>query len=288
MLATMQMGNSVSMPELATTNNTSAFSDALDFLGGGNRSQSASREAETAKLLEERNEKVAMYHGAPKPRNRATGKKRNQETISVFPKFSAVEVENAGKSRMNMSVINANLTNAFNRLEGRLHEEQLMTKRQEEEIRARQLLTQQLFLERKSMELAKQKELNRFLTQQKEEAEQRRLDAKIASKVTVSEDAGRAHPVETMLDLNEELRLKRTLKHALDEQVLIKNRMDAEAHAREQERERFLLECLMREGAADAEAKLAKKNNDRQELQGDWEKQHIMAVASNRLMGKIL
>ena len=33
MLATMQMGNSVSMPELATTNNTSAFSDALDFLG---------------------------------------------------------------------------------------------------------------------------------------------------------------------------------------------------------------------------------------------------------------
>ena len=66
-----------------------------------------------------------------------------------------------------------------------------------------------------------------------------RLDAKIASKVTVSEDAGRAHPVETMLDLNEELRLKRTLKHALDEQVLIKNRMDAEAHAREQERERW-------------------------------------------------
>ena len=93
----------------------------------------------------------------------------------MFPKFSAVEVENAGKSRMNMSVINANLTNAFNRLEGRLHEEQLMTKRQEEEIRARQLLTQQLFLERKSMELAKQKELNRFLTQQKEEAEQRRF-----------------------------------------------------------------------------------------------------------------
>ena len=48
---------------------------------GGNRSQSASREAEAAKLLEERNEKGAMYHGAPKPRNRATGKKRNQETM---------------------------------------------------------------------------------------------------------------------------------------------------------------------------------------------------------------
>jgi hypothetical protein len=71
-------------------------------------------------------------------------------------------------------------------------------------------------------------------------------------------------------------------------QVMIKTRMDAEAHEMEREREKFLLECLMREGAADAQAKLTKKTNDRKELQGDWDKQHIMAVASNKLMGKIL
>jgi hypothetical protein len=69
------------------------------------------------------------------------------------------------------------------------------------------------------VELNKQKELNRFLTQQKEEAELRRADAKRRNKLLFSEDAGRAHPVEQMLDLDEELRLKRTLKHALDEQV---------------------------------------------------------------------
>jgi hypothetical protein len=185
------------------------------------------------------------------------------------------------------------------------------------------------------VELNKQKELNRFLTQQKEEAELRRADAKRRNKLLFSEDAGRAHPVEQMLDLDEELRLKRTLKHALDEQVrmssnkqnkitkkpmlfscalllfsfyadslppffflfflsfpcvqvMIKTRMDAEAHEMEREREKFLLECLMREGAADAQAKLTKKTNDRKELQGDWDKQHKMAVASNKLMGKIL
>ena len=200
------------------------------------------------------------------------------------------------------------------------------------------------------MEHAKQKELNQFLTQQKEEAEARRAEAKRNSKVAVSENVGRAHPVEQMLDLDEEHRMKRTLKHALDEQVnnrntgfafsgkcflqallasffppspfasrrflppakseirrmlhtrmralsppslpfvrqvMIKTKMDAEAHMREQEREKFLLDCLMREGAADAQAKLMKKTKDRQELQGDWDKQHTMAVASNKLMGKI-
>ena len=69
------------------------------------------------------------------------------------------------------------------------------------------------------MEHAKQKELNHFLTQQKEEAEARRAEAKRNSKVAVSENVGRAHPVEQMLDLDEEHRMKRTLKHALDEQV---------------------------------------------------------------------
>ena len=145
---------SASMPDLATTNNTS-MADALDSLSGmgtpGYQDYSDHSERATRQeLLEERNKKVAMYHGAPPSRNKPTGKKRHPETISVFPKFSATEVENAAKSRMNMSTINANLANAFSRLEGRLKEEQDNAARQEEEIRQRQLLTQQVRTEGRS------------------------------------------------------------------------------------------------------------------------------------------
>ena len=85
--------------------------------------------------------------------------------------------------------------------------------------KARQALTQQLHMERKVREQAKQDELNVSLKKQVDEKRALLKQQRHDDLFSVNPSPERAYPMEQRLNLALEQKLKRTLKSALDEQV---------------------------------------------------------------------
>jgi len=54
-----------------------------------------------------------------------------QDSVSIFPKFTPAEVAMASRTRTNTGVVNANLEQAFTRLQNTLNEKTVQLKRQE-------------------------------------------------------------------------------------------------------------------------------------------------------------
>jgi len=191
--------------------------------------------------------------------------------------------------RASSNVVNANLGNAFKRVEGRLKEEQQARDREASDIQSRQRLTQQLFLERKQRDESKQNELVKFLGGQAAEAQGRRaLEASDMHDVT-SLDPGRCFPLEPQVNLPLEHRLKEGLRCALDEQVGLRVLEARHERAMDMERDRFVLGVVQAEQASDHAAVLAKRTRERTALSDSWEAQTRMGKSlASAALGKML
>lgn len=188
-------------------------------------------------------------------------------------------------------MINANLGNAFRRLEDQISGEQAWAKKKEEEIAARQRLTQELFQQRRAKERQRQDEFNGFLKKQAEAtrlARQQERDQEIYGTMNLMKQQGRkAYPMEAPIDLDGERMLRESLKMSLDEQLRLKQEQERARKSQDVEREKFLMTCIQQEADSAQAARLRKRLEDRQALARDWEKQKVLSKQSTKLCSKI-
>jgi len=257
----------------------------LDLPVSAPGSRTSTQRSDHSRKLTKANSSASIRNGATARRQRTID--RGSDMISSFPRFSSTTSPTSSTLRNN-TVVESNLRQAFTRLETQLAHEEDKLKKQDEDIEARQALTQQLFVERRRREKAKQDELNSYLRQQAEANRAARAKLKQDILFSVHPDPGRAFPMEKQLDVELEKQMKASLKKALDEQVTTKSQQTKMRQQQEQERERFLIKCMEKEAKDELHARMQKRNEDRMALSSDWEKQRVLSKQSIKLCEKII
>lgn len=204
-----------------------------------------------------------------------------KETLHVFPRFYPQYAKDLLQLRSGANAVNANLKVQFERVEGALDSEDAMQRKHASDVAQRERLTHQLFLERKTRDAQRQRELTAFLGGQVSHAESQRRQQKVDDHDVAGLDPGRTMPLEPPLNHRLDASLKSSLRAVLDEQCGLRALLRESGAAREVERDRFVLSSVQAEQASDHAAAAAKRARDRGVLSGSWEAQRKMAGRLN-------